>query len=80
MCVCAGMHTHALIRLKPRDNDLRRATKPHKCDCTGSSLQHAGSGSLTRDRTHAPCMGYSLSRWTTREVPLYSFKSTPLAC
>ena len=37
-------------------------------------MQHAGSGSLTRDHTWPPVLGvWSLSRWTTREVPLLPF-------
>ena len=39
--------------------------------CTRSGLQHAGSTSLTRDRTPAACIGSaSLSHWATREVPV----------
>ena len=36
----------------------------------GSQLQHVGSSSLTRGQTRAPALGaWSLSLWTTREVP-----------
>ena len=36
-----------------------------------SQLQHVGSSFLTRDWTQAPALGvWSLSYWTTREVPL----------
>ena len=35
-----------------------------------SSLRHAGSSSLMRDRTWPPALGaWSLSHWTTREIP-----------
>ena len=36
-CVCVCMRAcvcmYALVRLKPGDDDLRRATIPRKCDC-----------------------------------------------
>ena len=36
-----------------------------------SQLQHVGSSFLTRDWTQAPALGvWSLSHWTTKEVPL----------
>ena len=39
-----------------------------------SSLRHAGSSSLTRDQIRAPCIGvWSLSHWTSREVPAICF-------
>ena len=50
--------------------------------CAGSSLQHVGSSSLTRDGTLGPPVSgvWSLSHWTTREVPqLVSFKSVFLS-
>ena len=35
---------------------------------------HAGSSSLTRDQTQAPALGvWSLTHWTTREVPELHF-------
>ena len=37
-----------------------------------------GSSSLTRDQTWASVLGvWSLSHWTTREVPLQSYCKTP---
>ena len=37
-------------------------------------LWHVGSSSLTRDRTWAPALGaWSLSHWTTRQVPVSAF-------
>ena len=39
-----------------------------------SQLQHGGSSSLARDQTQAPALKvWSLSHWTTREVPEGSF-------
>ena len=38
--------------------------------CAGSvALQHVGSSSLTKDRTHIPCVGRQLpNHWTIRAV------------
>ena len=38
--------------------------------CPGSSLPYVGSSSLNRDEPRTPALGvWSLSHWTTREVP-----------
>ena len=33
MCMRACVCMYVLVRLKPGDDDLRRATIPRKCDC-----------------------------------------------
>ena len=44
------------------------------CGLWALQLQHAGSGSLTRRQTWPLALGvWSLSHWTTREVPLWPF-------
>ena len=46
------------------------ATPGLSCGFGDIYLQHVGSSSLTRHQTHAPALGaWSLSHWTTREVP-----------
>lgn len=42
--------------------------------CAGSSLQHVGTSSPTRDQTGVPHLGVrSLSHWTTSQVPVWVF-------
>ena len=44
------------------------------CSMQTLQLQHVRSSSLSMDQTHAPASGvWSLSLWTTKHVPKYSF-------
>ena len=44
--------------------------------CCTSQLWYVGSSSLTKDRAWVPALGtWSLSHWTTREVPRRAFSS-----